>query len=335
MTSEIGLEGNSICLDTPDNDVQNLSNICIQSKTAFTLILHFDVNGTIIANDKAAGLSIADRINFILASKYTYCYGDLKEPLSYSDYVSKLYPGDFFEREVKSKRELLLKNFVNFVKESDFPFKQDLMIEYSRLETALNGCCVFPSFISLIKQLKDDQINFKMVLRTFGNEVEDAISDIESHLPDEKFTYRGSFKDNQWTIQNGQNQTTIEKINEIYDLFKSDGGHIAIQDSFKEWFDTKQSWMNGKRFPINLQEIKQESPVLSLFFDDFIGNLGKDKDIITPINSEDGSFITIQELQDRKIVFSVKTGEAILDPDYFINKVYGSLENYGFIKTNL
>ena len=98
------------------------------------LILHFDINQTIIACDPAGKRNEADVLNHALAKKFCDIWDanlDTKE--SYYDYIFEhQFPGPRSSRAIKSKRRITLSRFVDYLKENNHPFFIEAYSQYDK-----------------------------------------------------------------------------------------------------------------------------------------------------------------------------------------------------------
>lgn len=292
------------------------------SPDPYTLIIHLDVNKTIIAVDKAENRSLDDTLNILLAERYKYCWrDDILEPISYYDYVCDyLIPGNRHDGQLKWERRSITKNFVNFLQETDHPLKQEVCTKFYAAKEKLQDHYVFPSFFRLVRKLREDEIDFHIILRSFGKDMLDVVKVIENALPEEKFTHIGYFKEGALHL----GDSTIEKAQEIYSRFKSNNyQHMAIQDDWKEWNDHHERLEYGKKFPVDVND----PYALSVFIDDnIVTNPNSVTNIVSPINAEDGSTLSMEMLFEEKILHSTDTFAAILDETYFIKVLEDTLK---------
>jgi len=280
------------------------------------LILHIDVNKTIIASDKAENRSLDDVLNILLAERTKYRWSpEVPEPISYFNYICDyLLPGDHHDGDLKWKRRSITKNFVAFLQDSHHPLEQEITEKFNAIKNKLQDHYVFPSFFRLIMKLRHDEIDFRVILRSFGKDMPEVVQIIEKTMPNEKFAPLARFKNGQLHLPN----EIIGKVQDIYRLFTSKGHHLAIQDDWNEWNDHHEEFQYGKKFPLDLED----QNTLSLFFDD---NIDLDPDsptnIVSPICAKDGGAIPMKILFERKILHQTDTIQAILDEEYFIKAV--------------
>lgn len=296
-------------------------------KTQTTLLLHFDINKTLIAVDPASNQTLDQILNALLAEKYTYKWSsEIEKPISYQDYVENhLFPGPSYDQDLKKKRRALIGNFIHFMRETHHPLESQVVEAYHNLDTKLREKYLFSSFLNLIDKLKTQEIKFHIILRTFGNDLDTVIAAVAQAFPDQQFLAKGNFFEGKLHLASDTSNFILEDLSEAYIFFKTHG-HIAIQDNWEEWNNQHENKEYAKRFPIDLEDRE----TLSLFFDD---NIKEKKDsvenIVTPVNIKTGELLDISQLIEQKHIFRVNTFQAILDDNYFIDLINQSLEASG------
>jgi hypothetical protein len=285
------------------------------------LILHFDVNKTLIASDKAGTKTIDNVINELLAEKYqNFWEKDQKKPLTYYDYVYTIVvPGDPKDPELKKIRNGYLHNFVHFLEKSNHPLKNTVQQKYQELSLTLEKKSnpIFSSFFSLIKYLDEQKIPYSIILRSFGKEIKVVAKEIEKELKRPLFDSVLTFQKRklQWgdkVLSNGR---------EIAQLFTS-GKNFIVQDDYVFWHAHKELQSFGKPFYLNLKNPK----VIQIFFDDNIEDFSSPTNVIAPFDSDSEKPLPFKDLIDKGLVVKVDTIDAILDENYFIHKVQTALE---------
>ena len=85
------------------------------------LLLHFDLNKTIVAFDTALGRTREDVIIHCLADTYTGKWApEVESPIPYSEYVKNyLFPGPTTDTELKKKRDETIAAFLQFLEKTD------------------------------------------------------------------------------------------------------------------------------------------------------------------------------------------------------------------------
>lgn len=274
------------------------------------LQIYFDVNKTVIATDSAGGKGDVDLvIQELLAERTQFRWTDqLDSPISYSEYLNKhLYPGDKYDPKIRALRHRAL---CHFVKEwqDQLPELED---EFEKISTKVKQQTLFPSFLFCIKVLKEAQVNFSLILRTFGDDLNDVVSHIQEQFPHTEFV-RG-------VIQKGSLQ--IADINHLDPLkwseFLKKHQWVAIKDDWSYWKDLDCKEEGGKPFPV----ISKDFFTHSLFFDDNIEEpTASRKNIIAPIG------MSFNDLWKKKQLIKVDTVEAIFNDFYFLNEILESVK---------
>jgi len=157
------------------------------------------------------------------------------------------------------------------------------------------------------------KLPFTVILRTFGKDLDEVITEIEEHPEHMQFKYRGKYTGPQLSIQN-QIKTNDK---EAFAFFVESGENFAIQDDWSHWNKDGERGRSGKTFLYD-----KTSYYLSLFFDDNI--TGGERDIVRPCEIT-GDTASNQELLE-EYLFPVLTKEAMLHDNYYVDKVLLALE---------
>lgn len=287
-------------------------------KTDKKLILHFDVNRTILADDPAGGKTYKDTLYHSLADTYKDIWReDLKEPISYSAYVREyLLPGKNSDQELKKLRTEKISNFIEYLRINNHHFYEKVKEEFELMNHKLSGnkSLIFDSFYKLIDYLKLKNIDFSIALRTFGHDLERVMKEINTVLGKKCFESSAKFEQG---ILHVQNTDELHSADQIYNFIKSNKC-LGIQDNWKEWSLNNQYQEYGKAFYID----SNDDQTISIFFDD---NIIEDpqslKNIVNPVDVKTGLSLNVANLIQSKNLVVVDTIQAILDDQYFINKI--------------
>ncbi len=276
------------------------------------LILHFDVNKTLINSDSVSGKTTEEVLINQLAEDTIYQWDAHHPKMTYKRYVkSVIVPGVESDPGIKGKRRKVISNFLETVKE--YPvITQKVHRQYQELkEKAVDS--VFPSFVKLVEKLKEQHASFIIILRTFGNDLKEVKSEV-SNKTGITFSKCGEFKKGVLHLKGDESQA-IAKTSELFKFFSTSQEHMAIQDSYQDWNGNGEKAMFGKKFVFDRGCLDRKVSHLSFFFDD---NLTGDpiKDIVAPYTQE-GAFVPTDALVG-KILFPVHTGQAILNENYYI-----------------
>jgi hypothetical protein len=290
-------------------------------------MLHFDINKTLIATDRAGGKSIENVLNGALASKYKYRWDTtIAEPISYEIYIREiLLPGPEHDLELKERRKVYLTHFVDYLKEQNHLLYPEVENIYKiALEKLKNTGNVFPSFYQLLKRLDQEKISYTLFLRSFGSEVFEIAEEINEGCGN-IFMNSGSFIEGKLVVAD---EIVGNDAPEIYEVLNR-SSHMAIQDDWKYWITGETANSFGKPFIID----QNDPSILGIFFDDNIDLSNTEKNIIAPIDVSTGLLIPIEELAKRNQVVCVDTLNAILDDNYFVELVNQALRDQIEVKT--
>lgn len=282
------------------------------------LILNFDVNQTLILKDTAKNAGMEYFLRSILAEQTMDYWDESYERMSFKNYVEKvLLPGDKSNKELKKAREAQIFGFLDWLKIHEHPAEKRVFEEYNEFKARAHEE-VFESFYKLISKLKEQNIQFLVVIRTFGNDIEEITSKISQRDPSIEFK-KGKFTDKTLSIEE---EDSIGEIKKIFERIVNSATHLAIQDNWNEWNQDQGRARSGKPFFYDAS-----NPLyLSLFFDDNL-DYDPEKDIIAPILI-DGSLQSTVDLKD-SLLFQADPREALFNEDYYIKKVNQALINQG------
>ncbi len=286
------------------------------------LILHFDINQTIIASDPSGNRNVESVINHSLAQRYKDLWNNkttIKK--SYYNYVFEDFlPGTRKDKQLKAKRTKTLKNFVNYLKDTDSIFYPEANILFHQCLEKINSSntIIFKSFYKLIDYLNEKKIPYSIIIRTFGNDIQKVTEEIEKNTSISFSRDKYNIADNQ-LFMNGV--LIYNDMSSIYNFFvKSD--HLAIQDNWYKWNQNEEISRFGKKFPISFRD----NNTISLFFDDHVEeDYNSFHNVVAPIDVETNNLLDVHSLVKKKLIFKVNTVDAILDDNYFIKKVNDAL----------
>lgn len=163
----------------------------------------------------------------------------------------------------------------------------------------------------LINDLEKLKTPFTIILRTFGNDAQNVINELEKKTKIQ-FGNFAAFKDGCLT---DNNKNILKTTNEILESIKPNQ-HGAWQDDYLHWHSHGETHTYGKPYPINLNS-KDTVPI---FFDDN----ATDKKILS-VQVTSGN-VSDQPMLQKKLtklgrIVPVNTLRAILEEDYFQNCV--------------
>lgn len=284
-----------------------------------TLHLHFDVNKTIIALDTALGKDLEETVNCILAEFTFEKWDGIRKQSYYAFLTDKIAQENInlsrADEIFKHKRTERLKEFPQYLN----TWHPQLHVQYQddkkrMLETlGKEKMVIFPSFFKVITWLNAHHPNqFALYLRTFGKDLPEVIPLIEN-TASLKFANQGKFT--------GTTLTVGSTTHSIPEFFKNPQlHHYALQDDYPHWKSHGFQTSGGKPFPID----RDQKDIISVFFDDNADD--PDKPIICPLNGNQKVENTNELLAQGNIV-AVNPKEAILNEDYFINKIQALLNH--------
>lgn len=289
------------------------------------LILHFDLNRTITANDNAGGKTNQDVIVHGLAEKYKDCWDSrVPYPITFADYVKEyVLPGLPNDKELKKRRTRKISEFLLFLAEANHPLKEMIQQEFDRANSCIlkQTTVVFPSFYKLLSRLQEQQIEYSIVIRTFGSELDEVTSEIEHLVCPNFFSYKGKWKDGNFHTNDGQILTSIE----AFYAFLKENPNVGIQDDWPRWFGQGEKQGYAKLFPIDLTD----RSVISVFLDDHVSlDTTSGKNIVNPVEATTLESLDVPTLVESKRIFMVDTVEAIYNEDYFIQLIEQALQHY-------
>src|SRR5579872_211960 len=149
------------------------------------LILHFDMNKTMIATDKVGQKSAHDTICAVLADRIVSTWDETTPPMDYFHYVKyHLLPNSDNSREIKLKQKEKVAQLLDFLKASNHPAYGEAQETYDRAMNVLEKqeTEIFTSFHKLIKYLHEKKISYTLVIRTFGSEATEIAHELNERF---------------------------------------------------------------------------------------------------------------------------------------------------------
>jgi hypothetical protein len=293
----------------------NLSSIQKQ------IIIHLDINGTLIFFDGATGKNARECINESLSKRLITYWPNYDKPCSFYDYVYQhVLPGDANDSVLKKQRNEMIGKFEDYVKEQNLPFRETMskvieVAEKKIKEFQDQGKNIVPSFYHMVDRLENDNIDFYIQLRTFGKELEQTKAEIEKNtkIQFEKEVVDLTKKDLY------ENEDIAQKLQEnkaksIDESFSK--GHHMVQDNYDKWKAAKFQASGGKPFFVGGNQSST-----SIFFDDNAPGQGNEARCIVGPQDLNGNFSNIQDLTKQGSVVKADALEALFDPNYFIEKI--------------
>jgi hypothetical protein len=274
---------------------------------------HFDINKTILATDKVQGKDLVKTVNEVIA-EYTHEKWNGIHAQSYYHYISDQIEQEHpdLPRASDDFRHMRLERigrFSNYLQERDPQLLARYEIEKAKMLQILSGdeTVIFPSFYKALRWLQEQfPERHTIFLRTFGKDLPEIVPLIEekTHI---RFAGHGEFK--------GTDLHTKDGTESIMNFFTRPAGqHYAIRDDYAHWKSKGFQAAGGKLFPIDLNN----TDFVSMFFDDNADD--EHRPIIRPVGPN-GELHNTTILLEAGHIVAVNTKEAILDEDYFINKI--------------
>ncbi|HEV2917516.1 MAG TPA: hypothetical protein VGW78_07280 [Candidatus Babeliales bacterium] len=273
------------------------------------LRVHFDINKTIIATDAVQAKDVETTVNGILAECMIAPWNGNNSQSYYAyvtDQISQECP--FLARTddvFKHKRTQRLKQFPVQVKQQ-YPeqyalYEQEKAAMMHVLQNSPTG--IFPSFYQTMQWLATQYPNrYAVYLRTFGTDLPAVVSTIQKN---------SSLR---FANQEADLTQSIPRIALLRMVTNQSLCHYAIRDDYICWKAHDFQVVGGKPFPIHLDD----PDTLSIFFDDNAQD--PDKQIICPLKPN-GELEDTKKLLASGHIVAVNPRDAILDVNYFINKI--------------
>lgn len=285
---------------------------------AAQLELHFDVNGTIMAADMAQGRGNESSILQEIAKETITQWESGGKEQNFRDYVDQvILPGDEVkDQSLKRSRRKHYETILSHMKETQHPQYPTVKNRFDLIMGCLNhkDSPIFKSFWKMIDWLetleKEQGLQYKIVFRTFGHDIP-AIREI--------LLKKGFACDHLTTFKDGQllHGDKIHDTSHHAAIMGTIAAHKfnAVQDDWKHWNAKGEKREFGKPFYVNNGDLPHEGPI-RIFFDDNV----TEKEIIYPMTPE-GVPLNVQDLVEKGYLVNVHTLDAIVDEDYFINRV--------------
>ena len=300
------------------------------------LILHFDINGTIVITDPASGRSFTDSLNKALAQ------GDWD--------ASATYPPS----KVQKDNSITKSDLVNSLRWPD-----GINIDPALCRDGVHHF-IFPSFFNAITELAKAKREFTIVFRTFGSDIAEVKKAInayaagnhpfygyagseELHLPDTRI-WTGRYGGGRFPPEGIEQLTSTKPISTSFTLRNQDDpsrliekeddvlkvlecrhqprSTVACTDHYHWWRAHNYQPSSGK--PIWLTADDDTSH--HIFFDDNIHKSATDS--IVAVRHRSTANIPFHPLSGADTVslhgyqtVRVQTTNAILDHNYFLNKI--------------
>ncbi len=268
----------------------------IKGATAQELIVvHLDVNGTIMVADKAQGKTTEDYVNIEFAKQVRGLWQPNQPEMSFREFVEKhVIQGNGVQRAIKDVRNEMYKAFVTSEYLHHHPESNSLSRQHRQYMIHANAMdsLLFPSFWRLVDWAKDKPF-VRFVFRTFGYD----IPDIKEILENRGYMLSNILAYDSHGVLMDQGQK-VESERMWRDLFN------AVHDNYKRWHENGETELFAKPF-------MQPELGTAIFFDDN----ARLKRIIAPVVGQRDALI------ESGHIVAVRTLSALTDPEYFVSHV--------------
>lgn len=326
-------------IQSPINDaISAISKDALEQKEKsqskkITLVLHLDVNQTVTVFESVgqnSSLSIEESqkevISRILSKRHVWSWGHDKTKFqTFYDYI--ICSPNLSKAE---KRERV-NHFVSYVPDEVY---SKVMKDYEHIQKCLEGKLVFRSVIKLIKYLRAEEIDFHIVLRSFGPDGNIVGAHIERELPNEKFNMTAKLKYPNVELNRNIKDDKPEFINTLsaststlYNYLKApDYTHATCIDDHAFWSSNNEKAETGKPIPVNFDDAE----IIVVAGDDNIETDPNSKtNIMFFFDAKSGNPIPMKTLLDRKWAIAVDPYDAMTDENYYLNAVYQAFQSVG------
>lgn len=259
------------------------------------LVIHMDVNRTIYAYDSKQNYSMQDLVNLSLAKKTKDLWDpSLTEPVDFYTYVyQNLHPGERKDRALRKKRRDCVHKFISYLKDTNHPKAHELEALAETAEKKLQeiGNGVFPSFYRLLEYL--DGKDYLVIFRTFGGDME-QVKDVlcQEGIPPFEIRHADAMS---------------------WEDLPENSGLLACKDNWSVWSSHNEHFSYGKPFPLFKRHTQ-------LFFDDNV-EYSNTSNIVAPYLVSNGTSVLPTEAIDEGLVVPVNTYDALMNDQYFVEKI--------------
>ena len=363
-----------------------------QIKPKSKLVLHFDVNETILIGDEAGGDTVHDCLNKIIAkcayvrvddasaltAKLTLKVTQDLEPTLWCDdqpigsgnddgcmksapplHIGWEWPKDccpYYRTAFKKRSKSFVKSADGKVFSSIFEKLTSCMLQYSpdhNLPESHPFYRMIPSFFFTIIKLNEFNLDYSIVLRTFGTDLSDVALAIDD-FANGKHPLFPTFKDDKFCLKKenmfiGRYRRGLGEGESIYDLSQWDEKHkivasgddevlevienlfvCGIQDDYDFWDEHSNSPSCGK--PVWIHPPNSEREYHHLFFDDNIHNDPTDSIVAVRTRKSDGhtwvSLTGEETLREHgRYLFRVPTIAVLLQYEWFLNSIAKAVQS--------
>lgn len=283
------------------------------------LIIHMDVNQTVIAIDTIQNKHFTECVVSALAKRYFAKWDDtIDQPISYYDYIYQhKYPKNSSNQYSDAERELAFKELASVARYAAPSLYENIQFDtHHTLEKYKNQpFVIFPSFFKLIEFLESHNFKYTIVFRTFGQDLPLISQDIENKL--QQPLALGKFKEGTFYMD-GKGYQDPSAIHTLLKKHK----FVGIEEDYRYWAEHDELREFGKIFPV-INTLNEKC----VFFDDHIPSHDNAKGaIIHPVDLNNKP-LALSELINNKLLVKVDMIDAILDDEYFIKHLNNMLNS--------
>lgn len=293
--------------------------------SAQSVVLYFDVNKTILMEDKASGKTEDQVILGMLAENYEPFFVDWTgegKKESYYQYITKVLKKGYKGQSFKKQRNHAIKSkFLPALNKLDpvlFAEAEQLRLKLqSLLRNSSQHHGLVDAFVKFLKAWDlwcgQSPNACKLVIRTFGHDIDQVLEGIK------KITGRDLRVARAHITVEGDLSVSTKEVHPLSNMqlyiVQSSSDYHFIQDNYGHWKAGSFQSQHGKPFPLS-------EDTLSLFFDDNVegAERGDQKDIVHPFD-ESGQFVAPAQLIKEGVLIPVSPLQVCLDEDYFIKKI--------------
>lgn len=272
----------------------------------------FDVNDTVFLGDSEKLVDRETATLKALAENYSAIWDHEKatEEMTYKKFVEKhLAPGDKRDPTIEAARNLLYKNFINFLRATNHLLLDDIETQYHQIQKNLEGGYIASSFINLIRELEENKYQYTIIFRTFGKDIKAVTEELSQKTHIKAFKFADMMGGQLHTDEGLVLHTPAEFLAHIKSF-----EHAAWLDSFQDWKAAGETYEGGKPYPVNLED----QSVMTVFFDD---NVSKKIIRITPADGATEQQALQDKLKLANRLVNVNTRDAFVNPDYYTQHV--------------
>lgn len=282
-------------------------------------VFHFDVNGTIMPGDTANGKTSDSAIWQMISEKYCAKWTSDTPEMTFRQYMEKyLCPGDpKKDKTLKARRQNAYMHFPQFLHEHHHETLREKALEdFAKIKASCANGMLFQSFVNFIHYLENQQdFDYSIVLRTFGQDLKEAVDEIEAKTSLTLDAHHGTFKNGELVTQ----ETICKSPKEMHEWFKQ-YKFSTTQDEYAHWAQHGEKADYGKIFPV----ADKYTDDMSIFFDD---NATKNIVSAAPLYGEGIDQKKMYSMLFRKgLLVNANAFEAGTNDNYFLERFAYALQ---------